>query len=988
MNNNSAKFLTCSKCKKRCDIAMEKKPLFCPFCATPFPTEQTHTPSSDLIQNRYKILKTIGKGGMGEVLLTYDTSCEREIALKKIRADLVQYPQVYNRFLKEARITCQLTHPAIIPIYTIHEDGDTYYTMPYVEGDTLKQIIRNAKQQEKKGEKLSHIGTIPSLIRAFITVCQAVAYAHSKGVIHRDLKLENIIVGKYGEVLILDWGLAQFINGGSQDDELVNKSTIKSIKYKDITRIGKVVGTIAYMAPERARGNPATIQTDIYSLGVILYQILTLNPPFRRSKNLEEVKKNIDQEEYVDPILAAPYRDVPRILSRITEKCLAIDLSARYSSVDDLIHDVESYVEGRSDWFFMSQLDIKEKSDWEFQENVLIAEHMAITRTTEEAEWVSLMISATSYVGNTKIETEVCINENGHGIGFLLSIPEVGERTHINDGYCLWLGSDINRSTKLLRSNVEVMHAPDIFLKRNQWYRIRFEKIEQRIHLYIDDTLQLSYIAHIPLIGTHIGLLSRDADFAIRPLSVYVGSLNIMVNCLAVPDAFLAHRDFVKALSEYRRIAYSFPDRPEGREAIFRSGLTLIEQAQTNGKSDELLNQALEEFEKLHDTPGAPLEYLGKALVYQTLDDQEEEIKCFELVYRRYPKHPLLAVVQEQIISRMHEVARHHRIAAYNFILLATRHLPLPTIDTHTRRLFSSLQKHWEHLLFIEEETSKDKIVQNFHFAIELAFWLAKPYILGEILDELVVSTPLSTIEIGNAMYALIELGSWDYAKEKIEQIKENYEELRDLALWSTLETMIACHTIPLINVMKNLLTTQETTLGHQNWRCLCYCLNCALETNQTSLVHETAERLSRYELTYEQQLQINKFRIWAYLHEKNWQTAGDILYEYPLELLHKESTLLHFLYGCWLRATEGEEIAHIHFAGILNVPYPRSGTLASHFLLGHLTVNRPWLKNAFLWEKRQLYRQLALYYECSGNEEKKLEYQQLYQQQYIYAKF
>src|SRR5205085_1753695 len=126
----------------------------------------------------------------------------------------------------------------------------------------------------------------------------------------------------------------------------------------------------------------------------------------------------------------------------------------------------------------------------------------------------------------------------------------------------------------------------------------------------------------------------------------------------------------------------SFPDRPEGREAIFRAGLTFIEQAKEINRRVELLDEALDEFEKLHGTPGAPLEYLGKALVYEALDDDEEEIKCFDLAYLRYPRHPLLPVLQEQIISRMHEVSRKQRNTAYRFILLSLRHLDQTTLDT------------------------------------------------------------------------------------------------------------------------------------------------------------------------------------------------------------------------------------------------------------------------------------------------------------------
>lgn len=984
--------ITCSVCHQPFKLETAEVARFCPLCGSLLDIDLSTTPqinpppTEELLSNRYQLLENIGKGGMGEVFLAFDTLCGRRIALKKIRSDLLEHPQIRHRFLKEAHITCQLTHPAIIPIYSIQAvQLSAYYTMPFVEGETLKQIIRKTRQQEKKGELLDHVGgSIPALMRIFITICQAVAYAHAKGVLHRDLKPENIIVGKYGEVLILDWGLAKYIHSPvSEDEEALFHPIIPLPQNAEITRLGKVVGTIAYMAPERALGQPATIQTDIYSLGVILYQLLTLKSPFKRG-SLETFRKKMTQEKWVDPVLAAPYRDVPRMLAGVTEKCLSLDPLERYHSVDELIHELENYLEGRSEWFHVAELNIKHKTDWEFQEHVLIAEHVAITRVTEEAEWVNLMISRQSFTGNTRIETSICLGNNGHGIGLLFSIPESSVRTYINDGYCLWLGSDHHRSTKLLRSNVEIMQAPDIFLKRHQWTRIRIEKIDKSIHLYLNDVLQFSYIAHIPLIGTHIAILSRDDDFKIEPLNVYVGSLNLTVNCLAVPDAFLAHRDFAQALSEYRRIAYSFPDRPEGREALFRAGLTFIEQSKGANNKAFFLDQALQEFEKLHSTPGGPLEYLGKALVYQTLNEDEEEIKCFELAYRRYPRHPLLPVLQEQILSRMHEVSRQQRMTTYRFILLTARHFSPSAIDTHTRRLFSSLQKNWEILPFIEEQPFKTQTPSLRRFVIPLAFWLAKPYILGEIIDDLLKIVPLPIIELKNCLVTLIELGSWDYAQQKLNLIKTDLSSTNEIS-WKEIEEMIACHHQPLEKIFQNLLNLSPTKIDFSQMRVLLYAMDQALDSHQSELVHMAMQKLEYCELSFDARLRFNIRQIWAFLLEKNWQQAGEIMYSYPVELLNKESTPLHFLYGCWLQGTEGKEMAIIHFMGLFKVTYPRSWTLASHELVDEL-LQHGWLDKAFLWERRQLYRQLSLYYHCASDEEKSKYFLQLYQKQFIHV--
>lgn len=928
-----------------------------------------HVPTQENIQfilGHYQVTKAIGKGGMGEVFLAYDTTCGRKIALKRIRTDLMEHIQMHNRFLKEARITSQLTHPSIIPIYAIHGENQlVYYTMPFVEGDTLKEILRKTRAQEKKGEKLDHLGgSIPALMRIFLSICQAIAYAHAKGVLHRDIKPENIIIGQYGEVLILDWGLAKVIHGDSEPEEIEN---LETNPLHQLTHIGRIVGTIAYMAPERGMGGPASVQTDIYSLGVILYQILTLRHPFKRG-TLKQFRENMHLETIQDPLEVAPYRDIPRVLARIAIKCLSPNPEQRYCTVNELIREIENYIEGRAEWFQLAELDIHNKNDWEFQENVLIAEHIAITRATEVSDWVNLMISKSSFSENIKIEAKVRLGKQGHGLGFLLSIPEAAQRSHLNDGYCLWLGSEQNRSTKLLSSTVEVMNTPDVYLINGEWTSVRIEKMENNIYLYLNDQLQFSYISHLPLVGTHIGLLARDADFLIKDFKVYVGSQNVMVNCLAVPDAFLANKDYVSALSEYRRIGYSFPGRAEGREAMFRAGVTLLEQAKTSSHSEKLYDDALQEFEKLHGTPGAPLEYLGKALVYQALGEYEEEIKCFELAYRRYPKHPLLPILQEQIIYRMHESSRSNRMATYLFALLVIRHLPQVAKGSHAKSLFKSLKKHWEPLPFIEPESSTNALesLNNAEFAIILAFWLAKPYVLLEIIDNLAKSHQNPTTQICNALYCLIELGAWKTAQKKLDEITEKYGELfgEHTRSFYLIRIAIQAHEKSLEEAFKSLKQIFPKKLDFETDRIHKYLLREALQANQPELVEKHTDD--------------PPYLICSALIKKDWDQAGKLLHQYPLEILTQDNNYLHFLYGCWLYVTEGKEIAAIHFSGTLEIAYPRTWSLFSHYISDRIKEPNKWFHKAFLWEKKQLYHQLALFYHCTGDSEKSLYYRSL----------
>lgn len=937
---------------------------YCPFCRAALnhdhliPTVTVEPPpeSSDILFSigPYHILESIGKGGMGEVFLAYDTLCGRRIALKRIRPDLLKYTQLHHRFLKEAWITSQLTHPSIISTYAIQSESDlVYYTMPFVEGRTLRQILATAHDQAKKGLKLDHLSTIPALMRIFLAVCQAVGYAHSKRVIHRDLKPTNIIVGRYGEVLILDWGLALQLSEPSEKEFFNTTKNSEGIPH-DTTRLGRVVGTLAYMSPERAMGYQANYQTDIYSLGVILYQILTLHHPFHRH-SLKEFRKNMAKEVLYSPEEIAPYRDVPPVLSRIVKKCLAPVSENRYQTVEALIQDLETYMEGRSEWFAAAKLKIQRKSDWEFQENVLLAENLAITRGPEVSDWVSLMISKASFLGNTKITARIRIGEHGQGIGFLLSIPEAPQRAFLNHGYCLWIGSDRNGGTHLLRSAVEVLEAPDVMLERGSWYDICIEKVENNIHFYLNNRLQFSYISHLTISGTHVGLLARDADFELADFSVYLGSQNIQVNCLAIPHAFLAQKHYLEALQEYRRIATVFPGTAEGRDALFGAGIALLEAARNSDEIEERLrisDEALDEFTALRQTPGAPLEYLGKALVYQFLDEPEEEVKCFELAHRRYPKHSLLPMIQEQLVYRLHECSRKDRQAAYNFALLAARFLPGETAAT--RKLFNSLKSHWEPLDFMEEISTEapSDLEQRCTVVIPMAFWLNKPNILVELIDELSAEALPSIICIGNALFALLELREEKLVKET-KVLDDSSFQLIKAAIEDQIEELFA-----LLPVVK----------GVSAFRAVSYPIQKALDDGEGARAYEIASRCLELEGWSEgHRIRFDCWRIWALLRNRNWAQAGELLQGYSLEHLIHENSLMHFLYGCWLYVTEGKEIAMIHFSSLLEVSYPRSWTLFGYFFSRPVEERDRWLQRAFAFEKRQYYRQCALFQHCLG---------------------
>ncbi|MCX7944852.1 MAG: protein kinase [Deltaproteobacteria bacterium] len=299
---------------------------------------------------RYVVLREIGSGGIGRVILAFDRHTGRNIAIKELLPEIVTHsPQdtammpLLARFLREARLTAQLEHPSIVPIYEIgkRENNLIYYTMKYVKGRTLSELLRECGSLSERLRYLTH----------FINLCNAIAYAHSKGVIHRDIKPHNVMIGEFGETVVLDWGLAK-IKGldKGENEKFINKMRLLKDDAAGRTIAGEVIGTPQYMPPEQAWGDINNIdeKSDIYSLGAVLYEILTGFPPFDGNSPIDivkEVRAYSRGERRLKPIkLEEP--ECPDELAAIAEKALSADKQNRYSSVVDLIDDVEAYMAG------------------------------------------------------------------------------------------------------------------------------------------------------------------------------------------------------------------------------------------------------------------------------------------------------------------------------------------------------------------------------------------------------------------------------------------------------------------------------------------------------------------------------------------------------------------------------------------------------------------------------------------------------------------
>lgn len=857
----------------------------------------------------YTILKKIASGGMGEVFLAYDPFCKRNLALKQIRSDKLELDGLKDRFLKEVKIAAQLSHPGIIPIYQIHQtEKEVYYTMPLVEGETLKEIIKTTYFEEKEGLAKHPIGSsIPALMRIFLSICQAVAYAHSKGILHRDLKPENIIIGPYGEVLILDWGLADFANNPQEEISLPEDDK----EGCNLTKPGKIAGTLSYLPPERFFGAKASYTSDIYALGVILYQLLTLRAPFHR-KSVKECKKYVKKETFTDPSEKAPYRDIPPQLSKIAKKCLANRPEKRYMRVEEIITDLTNYIKGHAQWIPHASIQIEHKPDWKFQENILLAKHIALTQKSDVMEWVSLMIAKGSFPERVKLETHVRIKEGGKGLGFLLNLGPTEEgKDFFQEGFFIWIGSEKNPGSHLFRSNVELMSNPDLYLKNQLSHFLRIEKTDHHIKLYVDDLLAFDYLSHAPFNGPHFGLVFKDDDLEVGAILVSTSSPNILINCLAVPDTLLTLRHFKEALSKYRQIASSFAGRPEGKEALFRAGITLLEEALVKkSKKQKLLEQALEEFDKLRVDGGSPLEYLGKSLVYKALQDLDEETKCLELSLRRFAKHPLIHLVKDQVLFRLHEASYKDKAAAYAFALLTLRLISEAFTKQDNKKLLKHLYKNCEEPDFFNTPLQDTP----FHLTIKLAFWLHKPMLLAELF-----SLSLDSDEKEKILCCLAYLGEHD------------------------------------------LVGTLDPLFKEKNPVYLCSQFYLLHASKQKPLL-ETIDSLTKLDLS------LQRHQIAFNLFLGNFEKADSLLKNHDAD---QESSPFYFLKGCYIASQEGFAKGKDFLSRRSERILPPVTCLIDYFLEGELAWKKSWEKKALFWEKIQLQEQLTLFYHCASLEQK-----------------
>ena len=287
--------------------------------------------------DKYVQFEPMGKGGRAQILACRDTALGRTVAMKQLQAKHANNTQQRRRFLREARLTAQMQHPNTVPVYEIgyKPDGDLYFTMKKVAGRNLYQVLVSLYREEE--ETVAEF-PMDRLLDILIQVGYVLAYAHIHGVIHRDVKPENILAGMFGEAVLLDWGIAR-IWGMPNEDPSPGTSPED---YETLDGTGQRPGTPLYMSPEQVLGRIVDERSDIYSLGVVLYEMLTFSLPFQ-GPDPQATFEKIVEDRLQPPSERAPGRVIPSGLESICMRALEKKPADRFQSMRELIQAIREF---------------------------------------------------------------------------------------------------------------------------------------------------------------------------------------------------------------------------------------------------------------------------------------------------------------------------------------------------------------------------------------------------------------------------------------------------------------------------------------------------------------------------------------------------------------------------------------------------------------------------------------------------------------------
>jgi hypothetical protein len=548
---------------------------------------------------RYAPTVALGEGATGQVWLVEDRLLDRDVVAK---IGVARLDQEGDDLIQEARTTAGLHHPNVLPVYdlAVTGDGRPFFTMPRVEGRTLGEVIL-ASQLDHRDRLLPDF---PAVVTVGIAICQAAACAHHAGLIHQDLKPDNILLGRFGEVLVLDWGSARSVTGAH----------------------GGVSGTPLYMAPEQARGESADITSDVYGIGATLFHALYLRPPLVPAADAERFWQD-KRNGVIQPPTAEERRGVPPALAAIVGRALAVDPASRYADAVAMRQDLERFQSGLAVMAYaepvflrlwrwlrrhrrsllvwgsvtlvvMSLLGLlwgerlKDQATWgepilveDFTDQSWSTRWVAVEGRAEvrDEALVTVAPNSTMLVLNRRLSGPTAIEYTGEmPLGTLpgdLSLMWIsdfatppGKSPLFNGRTWLQTGTFGNTFSSIQGDNNQWWAVSPVVLEPGRRHRIRAEIVERRMRLLLDGRLIAEHETDLAQTSGFVGIYTFNSGKRLDDVRVYSLGVPQRLPATAVADHLFSRGDVAAAAPEYARIAASWPGA-DGDEARYLEGL-------------------------------------------------------------------------------------------------------------------------------------------------------------------------------------------------------------------------------------------------------------------------------------------------------------------------------------------------------------------------------------------------------------------------------
>ncbi len=550
------------------------------------------------VQRRYELEGKLGEGTYSNVFSFRDGNCHREVAVKMLKpVQASTYPEEVNRFMREAGAVATLEHPFITPVYDVDVDqeGRVYMSMRKIEGYSLREYI----QRGLEGKPCSRIPRLNELINVFIKACSAIAYAHSKGYIHQDLKPENIIVGKHGEVNVVDWAAT--------------------------ANLEEIALTPAYMSPQQARGEPITIADDIYCLGATLFHCLFLRVP-ADAETMEELwlKRRMGT---IDAPTPEEEKNVPRGLLDICLALMTVEPADRYESLEDLIQDLRDFQQRQvqdaycdSVWKYVSRMYRARRSVYHGLAALLFVVamsgfgfHHALKKDSPSWHVAAEERFDASWRGRWQASPKQTRTENGKlildgmamykeklrnpvAVEFVGRVPD-GEKpgdlsvvwqsslkaepeteTWLRPQYLLQVGAWDNSysgiTQKAVTKGTGRTHAYSNFkLGPTQEYRIRAEIDGEKMRLLVNGNLLCEATVLFPLREGYVGLYGATGEKMFSDVRIYTKPVSRTLKSTAIGDAFFGRARYDEAMKQYEEVIRCNPGTGLAIEAQYKKGV-------------------------------------------------------------------------------------------------------------------------------------------------------------------------------------------------------------------------------------------------------------------------------------------------------------------------------------------------------------------------------------------------------------------------------